>query len=225
MSANRSARSWSIVRGSDAAMARWFVSTRASGPVLAALGGENLEEIVSELSTGLGAAGPRLQKIIEHAAEISDSYAAAGRDLREVIDGLGRLSTSLAEGAPALERLPDSLLEMAERVRKDRAELKKTLKGLTELAEEANGVIRERHGKRLRTALLELDEVLRAMIRGKEQLKSVIRVLLDGLMLAPRITHEGQVLAVAWLGGFLPAEEASRRRDLGGQLERLLAPE
>ncbi|MEO3787367.1 MCE family protein [Actinocorallia sp. B10E7] len=198
--------------------------TERVGPVLAALGGENLEEIVSELSTGLGGAGPRLRQIIQRAAEISDGYAAAGRDLREVIDGMGRLSRSLADGAPALDRLPGSLSEMTERVRKDRAELKKTLTGLTELARTANTVIKERHGARLRTMLLRLDAVLRAMIRGKDQLKTVMRDLLDKLMLAPRISHEGQILAVAWLGGFLPEQKSSRRRDLGSQLERLLAP-
>lgn len=198
--------------------------TERVGPVLAALGGENLEEIVSELSTGLGGSGPRLKQIIRRAAEISDSYAAAGRDLREVIDGMGRLSRDLAKAAPELDRLPGSLLEMTERVRKDRTELKRTLTDLTGLAESANAVIRERHGARLRSMLLRLDAVLRAMIRGKDQLKTVMKDLLDKLMLAPRISHEGQILAVAWLAGFLPPQKDSRRRDLDSQLERLLAP-
>ncbi|GAA2734485.1 MCE family protein [Actinocorallia aurantiaca] len=193
------------------------------GPVLGALGGENLTDIVSELSTGLDGAGPRLQKIIKRAADISESYADAGRDLRTLIDGLGRLGDSLAKASPALDRLPGSLLEMTERVDKDRTELKKTLTGLTDLAEEANSVIKERHGARLRTTLLRLDAVLRAMTRGKDQLKTVLKDITDKLMLAPRISNGGQVLAVAWLAGFLPGEKKPKP-GLDESLKTLLAP-
>ena len=197
--------------------------TERVGPVLAALGGENLQDIIAELATGLDGAGPRLKKLIEQAADISDSYADSGRDLRELIDGLGRLSGSLAGAAPALDRLPGSLLEMTERVQKDRAELKKTLTGITDLAEEANRVIKERHGARMRTLLVKLEAVLRAMIRGKDQLKTMIKDVSDKLMRAPRISNQGQVLAAAWLAGFLPAEKPPKR-GLDQNLKTLLAP-
>ncbi|SEG81436.1 phospholipid/cholesterol/gamma-HCH transport system substrate-binding protein [Thermomonospora echinospora] len=197
--------------------------TERVGPVLAALGGENLNEIIDGLASGLGGTGPRLHRIIERAAEISAGYAAAGEDLREVLDGMGRLSEDLAADSAALDRLPGSLLEMTERVDKDRAELKQALTGLTELAESAGSVIGERHGARLRKLLLRLDAVLGAMIRGKEDLKAATGAVLNKLLKTPRITHEGQALAYAWIGGFLPGR-TTPRRDFGQQLERLLAP-
>ncbi|WP_158566678.1 MCE family protein [Actinomadura craniellae] len=199
------------------------VITARVGPVLAALGGENLDDIVGGLSSGLGGSGPQLHRIIEEAAEISDSYAAAGKDLRDVIDGMGRLSTSLAAEAPDLDRLPGSLVEMTARVRKDRAELKKALTGLTDLARSANSVIQERHGARLRAMLLRLDAVLTTMIRGRDQLKTVTRDLLTKLVDTPRITHEGQALAFVWVGGFLPGQ-AAPRPDFNTQIRQLLAP-
>lgn len=197
--------------------------TERVGPVLAALGGEDLGEIVAGLSAGLDGAGPLLQKVIQRSADIADSYAAAGEDLRDLIDGLNRLGSALAEGAPALDALPGSLLEMTERVAKDRKELKQTLQDLTTLARTANAVIKEEHGDRLHRMLQRLDRILRAMLRGKEDLKTVTRDLLEKLMKAPRITHEGQVLAYAYLGGFLPGEPLPDE-DFGTRLKQLLAP-
>ncbi|MDX6744883.1 MCE family protein [Actinocorallia sp. A-T 12471] len=197
--------------------------TARVGPVLAALGGEDLEDIVAGLATGLDGAGPRLQKIIREASAVSESYADAGRDLRDLVDGLGRLGSALAESAPELGELPDALVEMTARVHKDRKQLKQTLTDITALAETANRVVREEHGTRLRTLLQRLDRILRAMLRGRDDLKTVTRDLLEKLMKAPRVTHEGQALAYAYLAGFLPAAPPPRR-DFAAELRRLLGP-
>ncbi|GAB2831406.1 hypothetical protein GCM10022221_32850 [Actinocorallia aurea] len=199
--------------------------TARVGPVLAALGGEDLEDIVASLATGLDGAGPRLQKIIREASAVSESYADAGEDLRDLVDGLNRLGAALAGGAPELAKLPDDLVEMTARVKKDRKELKQTLADLTSLAQTANGIIREEHGARLHTLLKRLDRVLRAVLRGKEDLKTVTGDLLEKLMKAPRVTHEGQALAYAYLAGFLPSQKKAPERDFTAQLKQLLGPQ
>ncbi|ROO85950.1 phospholipid/cholesterol/gamma-HCH transport system substrate-binding protein [Actinocorallia herbida] len=197
--------------------------TARVGPVLAALGGESLEDIVGGLATGLDGSGPRLQKIIREASAVSESYADAGEDLRDLVDGLNRLGSALSGSAPELAKLPDDVVELTGRVQKDRKQLKQTLTDLTSLAETANKVIREEHGARLHTLLKRLDRVLRAVLRGKEDLKTVTRDLLEKLMKAPRVTHEGQALAYAYLAGFLPTGKAPER-DFAAQLKRLLGP-
>ncbi|WP_157963938.1 MCE family protein [Actinocorallia populi] len=199
------------------------VSERVA-PVIAALGGQDLNEIVTGLSTGLEGQGPRLNEIIDQAAEISDDYAAANRDLAEVIDGMGRLGRSLAESGPALDRLPGLLVETTARVEKDRGELKQAVKDLTEMASAVNAQVGAEHGERLRRLLLRLDAVLGKMIKGKDQLKAFTAGILDGFAKAPSMTNEGQALIHVWLNGFLPAAPARGRPDFADTLEELMGP-
>ncbi|MEO3783659.1 MCE family protein [Actinocorallia sp. B10E7] len=200
------------------------VSERVA-PVIAALGGQDLGDIITGLSTGLEGQGPKLNKIIKRAAEISDDYAAANRDLAEVIDGMGRLGRSLARSGQSLDRLPDTLLETTARVRKDRRELKQAVKELTEMAEAVNAKVHVEHGARLRTLLLRLDAVLRRMVKGKDQLKAFANGLLTGFAKAPSMTHEGQALIHVWLNGFLPTGSAREKNpDFADTLEDLMGP-
>ncbi|WP_344238047.1 MCE family protein [Actinocorallia libanotica] len=199
------------------------VSERVA-PVVAALGGQDLNEIITGLSTGLEGQGPALNKIIKRANEISDSYAAANRDLADVIDGMGRLGRSLAESAPALDRLPGLLVETTERVQKDRKELKRAVKDLTAMASAVNDKVGTEHGERLRRLLLRLDAVLGKMIKGKDQLKAFARSILDGFAKAPSMTNEGQALIHVWLNGFLPAAPAREKTDIADTLKELTKP-
>ncbi len=199
------------------------VSERVA-PVIAALGGQDLGDIVTGLSTGLQGQGPKLHEIIEKATEISDSYAAANRDLADVIDGMGRLGRSLAASGRSLDRLPGTLVETTARVRKDRRELKQAVKELTEMAEAVNAKVGTRHGARLRTLLLRLDAVLGRMIKGKDQLKAFTTGLLTGFAKAPSMTNEGQALIHVWLNGFLPTGSAPKKPDFADTLEELMGP-
>ncbi|RAY16239.1 virulence factor Mce [Actinomadura craniellae] len=194
------------------------------GPVLAALGGQDLGEAVSGLATGLAGQGPRLHTIIERATEISRAYAAASDDLVKVIDGMGRLSRSLAAHGAELDRLPGSVRLATERVRKDRAELKRALADLVALSDTVNGRIQERHGERMRALLLRLDAVLTAMVRGKDQLKAFSDALLTNFAQAPSMTHAGQGLIHVWLGGFLPADRERPPGNTWQDLQRLMKP-
>lgn len=199
------------------------VSERVA-PVIAALGGQDLDDIVTGLSTGLEGQGPQLNKIIKRANEIADGYAAANRELAEVIDGMGRLGRSLAAGGDALDRLPGLLVETTARVRKDRRELKQAVKDLTEMADAVNAKVGTGHGERLRRLLLRLDAVLGKMIKGKDQLKAFATGLLDGFAKAPSMTNEGQALIHVWLNGFLPAAPTRERPGLPDALEELMRP-
>ena len=197
--------------------------TERVGPVLAALTGENIDNIVNGLGTGLNGTGPQLRAIIQKADTISQTYAAAGQDLTDLIDGMSRLGSSLAKTAPALDRLPVNLATLTDRVQTDRAALKQALLGLTNLAQSANAVIRVKLGARLKGLLQRLNAILAAMLRGRSQLKSVANDLFSKLTSAPHVTYYGQALAYVWLGGFLPGS-SKPAASTQSQLRNLLRP-
>ncbi len=211
------------------------VSERVA-PVIAALGGQDLSEIVSGLADGLEGQGPKLNKVIEQATELSDSYAAANRDLAVVIDGLGRLGRALDQSSPALDRLPGTLITTTAKVEKDRKELKQAVKELTEMAAAVNQKVGVEHAARLRRLLKRLNLVLQKILKGKEELKRFANDTLDGFVKAPSMTYEGQALIYVWLGNFLDGDKngarsktktasaADRQKDFADMLKELVAP-
>lgn len=173
------------------------------GPVLAALGGSDLGEIVDAVSTAVRDKGPELNKLIKQITDISDSYAAAAKDLQTSIDGLARLGDSLQKRSGDLDRVPGRLVVATDRVERDRKELKSAVQELVSLGEAFNSRVHARHAARLRTLLIRLDRILRAMLRGKEDLKRLVRGLNQGLLDSPPMTYKGQILMHVWIGGII----------------------
>ncbi|MCD0449521.1 MCE family protein [Actinocorallia sp. API 0066] len=173
------------------------------GPVLAALGGQNLSAIVEAVATALKDKGPELNKLIKDIADVSDSYAGAAKDLQDTIDGLARLGDSLAKKSGDLDELPGRLVLATDRIEADRAELKQAVRDLVKLGEQFNGTVHPRHAERLRTLLAKLDRILQAMVRGRNTLKALVRGLNSGLLGANSLTYKGQGLMHVWLAGLL----------------------
>ncbi|GAB2837143.1 hypothetical protein GCM10022221_40560 [Actinocorallia aurea] len=173
------------------------------GPVLAALGGQNLSEIVEAVATAVNGKGPELNKLIKDISDIGDSYASAGKDLQDTIDGLARLGNTLESKKGDLDELPGRIIVATDRIETDRKELKDAVTELVALGEQFNDKIQTRHAARLKTLLTKLDRILKAMIRGKETLKQLIRGLDTGLLAAPSLTYKSQGLMLVWLAGII----------------------
>ncbi|XVQ09724.1 MlaD family protein [Spirillospora sp. CA-255316] len=198
--------------------------TERVAPILAAVGGQDLDAIVTTLASATQAKGPQLNRIIQQSTQLSASYAAAASDLGKVIDGLGRLSGSLEKGSRELDRLPGMVSLATRRIHKDRAELKASVRELVRLGTTFNTTFHDRHAARLRTLLLRIDQIMTSMTRGRQQLKEVVDLLDKGLVNAPSLTYDGQALAHAWIAGFLPGTGPQAPQDPARQLRRLLAP-
>ncbi len=173
------------------------------GPVLAALGGQDLGRIVDAVAQAVKDKGPQLNELIKQVTDISDSYAAAAEDLQTTIDGFARLGDSLADKSSELDRMPGRLVLATDRIERDRKELKKAVEDLVELAEQFNAKIHSRHAERLKKLLLRLDRILDAMVRGRKTLKALVVNLRDGMLGAPSLTYKSQGLMQAWLAGFI----------------------
>ncbi|GAA3973279.1 hypothetical protein GCM10023085_64720 [Actinomadura viridis] len=185
------------------------------GPLLAALGGQDLATITGESATALDGKGRRLNRLIKQAADISGGYAAASADLGRAIDDLARLGGSLREGQARIDRLPGSITVATERLQADRAQLKRSVQQMLKLARSVNANVRQRHAERLADLLQRADRLLAAAVRGGQDLKELAAALLAFLR-GPSVSHSGQALLFLWVKGFLPqpgaAAEATERR-------------
>ncbi|MFF5259985.1 MlaD family protein [Actinomadura viridis] len=185
------------------------------GPLLAALGGQDLATITGESATALDGKGRKLNTLIKQAADISDSYAAAGADLGRAIDDLARLGGSLRAGQAQIDRLPGSITVATERLQADRAQLKRAVQQLLKLARSVNANVQQRHAERLADLLQRADRLLAAAVRGGQDLKELAGALLAFLR-GPSVSHSGQALLFLWIKGFLPrpgaAAQATERR-------------
>lgn len=206
--------------------------TEKAGPLLAALGGQDLGTLINTGAEAFAGQGGKLNRLIVQASQISKTYAAASDDLGLLLDGLGRLGHNLAAGADDLDRLPGSINVAAERLLEDRHRLKKAIQEMTRLAETFNRTIQGRHGARLRATLTRIQAIVAAATRGKEDLKTLANGLLKFLRL-PSVSSGGQGMQYVWLAGLLPprgtAPVAKERPTTAGpptegDLNRLLKP-
>ncbi|MEW2355547.1 MCE family protein [Spirillospora sp. NPDC029432] len=202
------------------------------GPLLAALGGQDLQTITGETATAVGGKGRQLNTLVKRAADVTDTYAAASADLVRALDGLARLGDSLEKGHGEFGRLPGNVVLATERLRNERAQLKRSVQQLLKLARSVNANVHERHAARLGTLLARADELLAAAVRGSRDLKAVAGAVLKFLN-GPSVSHSGQGLLFLWIKGFLPsagaapeaAPRAERRTERPGlPLDELMGP-
>ncbi|MEO3884751.1 MCE family protein [Nonomuraea sp. B5E05] len=193
--------------------------TAKAGPLIEALGAQDVNAILDAASTAFAGQGDDVNKLIRQTAEVTDAYAAARRDLGTSIDALAELGDDLARGSTELDRLPGTLASATTRIAHGREHVKKTIVALTKLAKEANLTVYPRHAARLRTLLRELAAISSAMQRGGEDLKALVAEL-QTFIDAPPITVNGQVLIYLWLKGvLLPQRRDADRPALPNRIE------
>lgn len=178
------------------------------GPLLAALGGQDIATISAESATAVGGKGKQLNTLIARASKVGDQYAAASADLGRALDSLGRLGRSLDKGAKNLEPLPGNIELATQRLQADRDNLKRTIQALLKLATSVNAKVQQRHAARLGTLLKQADRLLAAALRGREELKTLAATVLKFLD-GPSVSYSGQALMFMWIKGFLPHPNAA----------------
>ncbi|WP_308287350.1 MlaD family protein [Actinomadura parmotrematis] len=197
------------------------------GPLLAALGGQDLATISGESATALAGNGKKLNTLIARAAAVGDDYAAASTDLGHALDSLGRLGRDLRKGSDRIDRLPGSVALATQRLQADRTHLRASIEALLKLARSVNAKVQQRHAARLAVLLKRADALLAAALRGRDDLKTLAATVL-GFLRGPSVSYRGQALLFLWIKGFLPdagagagaAKPAStQRKTLDGLLE------
>lgn len=193
------------------------------GPLIAALGGQDLATIADESATALDGKGRELNTLIKRAADVTDGYAAASADLGRALDSLGRLGDSLDKGRSDLGRLPGNVALATRRLQDERHRIKLSIQRLEQLARSVNAKVQQRHAKRLAVLLGRADQLLAAALRGRDDLKAIAANVLAFLR-GPSVSSSGQALLFLWIRGYLPssgkapAAARPRSRSLTGLL-------
>ncbi|GAA3156750.1 hypothetical protein GCM10010466_54470 [Planomonospora alba] len=176
--------------------------TARAGPLIDALGAQDVNAVLDAAATGIGGKGEDLNRLLRQATEITAAYAESRRELARTVEALARLGDDLAEGSAELEKLPGNVQAAAARLNHGRKHVKKTLRELTALAREVNTTVYPRHAARLRTLLQRFDAVTSAAVRGKEDLKVLVSRV-QRFIDQPPIVVNGQLLAFVWLKGLI----------------------
>ncbi|WP_433255913.1 MCE family protein [Streptosporangium sp. CA-135522] len=192
--------------------------TERAGPLIDALGAQDVNAILDAAATGLGGKGKDLNRLLRQTTEVTTAYAESREDLARTIDGLARLGDDLAKGSGELDKLPGTLADATARLNHGRKHVKKTLQELTALAREVNSTVYPRHEARLRTLLRDLDAVSTSMVRGKEDLKVLVSRIQRFIDLPPIVVN-GQLLTFVWLKGLLLPKPKKAKK--GGDRLRL----
>ncbi|GII02554.1 hypothetical protein Pta02_45620 [Planobispora takensis] len=185
--------------------------TARAGPLIDALGAQDVNAILDAAATGIGGKGEDLNRLLRQTTEVTTAYAESRRDLARTIDGLAELGEDLAAGSSELDKLPGSINDATARLNHGRKHVKKTLRELTALAKEINATVYPRHAARLRTLLRRIDAISVSMVRGKEDLK----VLVDRIQRfvdQPPIVVNGQLLTYVWIKGLLLPKPKKEQR-------------
>ncbi|MFC4060010.1 MCE family protein [Planomonospora corallina] len=185
--------------------------TERAGPLIDALGAQDVNAVLDAAATGVGGKGEDLNRLLRQATEVTSAYAESRRELARTVDALARLGDDLAAGSPELEKLPGNVEAATARLNHGRKHVKKTLRELTALAREVNATVYPRHAARLRTLLRRFDAVTSSMMRGKEDLK-VLVARLQRFIDQPPIVVNGQLLAYIWMKGLLTTEQRAASR-------------
>ncbi|GAB3656459.1 hypothetical protein GCM10027589_16040 [Actinocorallia lasiicapitis] len=186
------------------------------GPVIAAIGGDDLHTIIDSLATALQGKGPDLNELIEKLRQTTDSYAKADDDIDTVIVGLARLGGSLARSGADLDELPGRLELATRRIQDDKKELKAAVQQLVHLGESFNAKVQNEHAVRLQNLLRRLDRILKSMSRGRNDLKALTKDLYSGMLAAPSLTYQGEGLMQAWLAGVFPLDSNAKHITANG---------
>ncbi|MFD0683195.1 MlaD family protein [Actinomadura fibrosa] len=173
------------------------------GPLLTALGGQDLATITGESATALRGNGTKLNTFIVKATAVGDDYAAASADLGRALDSLARLGRDLRKGSDQFDRLPGNVALATQRLQADRSELRRSIESLLKLARSVNAKVQRRHAARLATLLGRADALLAAALRGRDDLKTLATTVL-GFLRGPSVSYRGQALLFLWIKGFLP---------------------
>ncbi|MDL4814299.1 MlaD family protein [Actinomadura opuntiae] len=175
------------------------------GPLIAALGGQDLATIAGESATALDGRGRKLNTLIKRAADVTDGYAAASADLGHALDSLAKLGDSLEKGKGGIGRLPGDIALATQRLQDERHRIKTSIRRLEQLARSVNAKVQQRHAKRLGVLLGRADQLLAAALRGRDDLKALAANVLTFLR-GPSVSYSGQALLFLWIKGFLPQQ-------------------
>jgi len=177
-----------------------------AGPLVQALAGDDVANVVNAGATALDGNGQKLNKTIAQASGLLRMFAAQRIELGESVDRFARLGRSLANESDALAQTPEQIERTTRMLNDDKEKIIRTVDRLTKMAHELNEKVLEGRIKRFRRLLQNLDPVLQQLGSSRKQLSALVEGLVSFSYKIPLASYDGQlllypVIRISWPDG------------------------
>jgi phospholipid/cholesterol/gamma-HCH transport system substrate-binding protein len=177
-----------------------------AGPLLKALAGNDVAEVVNAGATALDGEGGKLNIAIAKSGDLVKVFADQRAQLGAAVDDFAKLGNSLAKGSDALEQAPVELERTTKMLRDDKEKILDVVAKLTRAAQQLNDKVLEGRVTRFRTLLKDLDPVLAQLGGNRERLTNLVKGLVTFSDKLPKASYDGQlllypILKVTWPDG------------------------
>ncbi|MEU5877751.1 MlaD family protein [Spirillospora sp. NPDC047279] len=165
-----------------------------TGPLLKALAGDDVANVVNAGATALDGNGEKLNSIIAKSGDLVKVFADQRAQLGAAVDDFARLGNSLAKGGGELERAPVELEKTTRLLRDNKEKILDVVERLTRMARELNDKVLEGRVVRFKTLLSDLDPVLAQLGNNRKRLTDLVNGLVTFTDKLPKASYDGQLL-------------------------------
>lgn len=193
-----------------------------AGPLLKALSGEDIANVVDAGATALGGNGDKLNATVAKSGTLIKVFADQRAELGAAVDQFARLGRSLANGKDQLGQAPVELQRTTRLLNDNKYKIIAAVQKLTTTARLLNDKVLEGRVVRLKTLIRQLDPVLKLLAGDRARLSALV----DGLEVftrkLPKATYDGQLLLYPLLrivlpdGTVFPPQPNGKKNSLGG---------
>lgn len=175
-----------------------------AGPLLKALAGDDVANVVDAGATALSGNGPKLNATVAKSGALIKIFADQRAELGNAVDQFARLGRSLASGKDHLKQAPIELERTTRLLNENKNKIVATVEKLTTMARLLNDKVLEGRVVRLKNLVRRLDPVLKLLAGDRQRLGTLIEGLEDFTDDLPKATYDGQLLLYPLLRLVLP---------------------
>ncbi|MBE1530982.1 MCE family protein [Actinomadura algeriensis] len=165
-----------------------------AGPLIKALGGDDLATVVNAGATALDGNGQKLNRTIAKASDLVQVFADQRRALAQSVDQFAKLGRDLAEREDVLSAAPEQIERTTRLLDDNKEKIISAVDELTKAARELNNKVLVGRIERFRELLQDIDPVLAQLGSSRKRLTDLVNGMVEFETKIPLATYDGQLL-------------------------------
>ncbi|RSN69955.1 MCE family protein [Actinomadura sp. WAC 06369] len=165
-----------------------------AGPLIQALAGDDLANVVNAGATALDGNGEKLNMTIAKASGLVQVFADQRRALAQSVDQFAKLGRDLAEREDVLAAAPEQIERTTRLLDENKEKIIHAVDELTRAARELNNKVLAGRIERFRGLLQDIDPVLAQLGSSRKRLTTLVDGMVEFETKIPLATYDGQLL-------------------------------